>query len=86
MEDGALMTDIFSWPVRVGATGKKTFRTKKSQFGDGYSSVVTDGLNNSVSSWPVSFVGYKSTTQAIKSFLDGKSGAESFFWTPPLGV
>lgn len=77
---------VFTWDVRVGTAGSAEFRTKKSQFGDGYSQEFEDGLNSEVQSWPISMVGYESAIAPPLEFLRTHGGATSFQWTPPLGV
>lgn len=80
------MTDTFTWQGQIGAQGTTRLRVRSAQFGDGYSQAVPDGINSIVRSWPLSFSGRSAYVTPIREFLIAKRGAESFFWTPPLGV
>lgn len=79
------MTETFAWPVQHSDTGEVTYRVRTAQFGDGYSQVVGDGINNQTQSWPVSYTGTREAVLAIKAFLDRHGGYRSFRWVSPLG-
>jgi len=81
-----MTTPTFIWTPTGSPSGTVQFRVRKAQFGDGYSQEVADGINNKVSSWPLTFTGGKEEMQALVSFLDERAGWQSFYWTPPLGV
>lgn len=79
--------DTFIWhPSAGGASTDIKYRTLSAQFGDGYSQAAPDGLNNSVKSIQLSFIGKSSELLPIINFLDAHGGARSFYYTPPLGV
>lgn len=80
------MTLAFTWKHDAKPSGASTFRVLKAQFGDGYAQTAADGINNKSQSWPLSFTGRATAITPIKAFLDARGGAQSFFWTPPLGV
>jgi phage-related protein len=80
------MTDTFAWKTIGNPAGAVTLRVRQSQFGDGYSQEVGDGINPKVQSWPMQCVGSKSEIEEIVAFLDAHGGYTGFFWTPPLGV
>lgn len=77
------MTDTFDWPVKSSTSGSGQFRTKKAQFGDGYSQEVEDGLNTDVQSVTVMIEGTEAELRPIVDFARAHK-AESFFWTPPM--
>jgi phage-related protein len=78
------MADTFTWsPTVANYSGSTTQRVRKSQFGDGYTQRVADGLNSEVSSFNVQFIGDAATIQAILAFFTAHTGI-SFNWTPPL--
>ncbi|GAB7128033.1 phage tail protein [Silvimonas sp. JCM 19000] len=79
------MPETFTWSPLLNGQGTTTLRTQKAQFGDGYSQIAADGLNNITQSWPVSFTGGADKIQAIRDFLEQHAGSASFYWTPPLG-
>lgn len=81
------MTETFDFTVDVGTSGQTIFRVKTSQFGDGYSAVVKDGLNNRVGKWDVTISNvYANELAPVTAFLDARGGDESFYWTPPDGT
>lgn len=80
------MTDVFAWVPLVGPSGTTTMRTRKAQFGDGYSQAVQDGINNASDAWPLAFIGGAAKITPIRDFLRTHGGASSFYWTPPLGT
>ena len=81
-----MATDTFTWVPLVDPQGTTTYRTRKAQFGDGYSQEVKDGINNATDSWPLTFRDKGAVVAQIKAFLDAHAGSASFSWTPPLGV
>lgn len=74
----------FNWCARINASADVTFRTRKAQFGDGYTQVAGDGINNRGQQWSLEFVDDEATIKAIMAFLDNHAGIKSFFWNPPL--
>ncbi|WP_320535274.1 phage tail protein [Robbsia andropogonis] len=79
-----MTTQTFTWTPSLDASGDTNYSVLSAQFGDGYSQVIPDGINNAADSWPLTFVGSGDTIRAIKTFLDDTQGATSFYWTPPL--
>lgn len=77
------MAEVFTWQRKPGATGTVNFRVREAQFGDGYSQVVIDGLNNIRRSWPMEFEGSLEQMQPIIDFFERHAGAISFWWTAP---
>ena len=70
-------------PVALDTTVRRTTRTQRIQFGDGYSQILTDGLNNQLERWscktgPL----FEDEAYGIESYLLRKRG-EAFAWTPP---
>lgn len=80
-----MTTPTFTWPILNEATGTETARVRKAQFGDGYSQVVQDGINNVSSSWPITVIGIATDVLAARDFLRARAGT-SFNWTPPRDV
>lgn len=80
------MTTTFpAFNPQTESPGQEKFRVRTAQFGDGYAQSVADGLNNKVQTWPVTFMVGDTDAATIMAFLDGLSGYQSFYWTPPLG-
>lgn len=78
--------DEFDFCPQVGATGEVRHRKLVTQFGDGYSQAVGDGINRKMQDWPLSFTGKEADIIAVRDFLDARGETQSFTWTPPLGV
>jgi phage-related protein len=76
----------FTYDPVTDPIGTTTYRTLKAQFGDGYSQVAADGINNVYDTWTLSFAGAYADVSPVKSFLDTLQGYLPFYWTPPLGV
>jgi phage-related protein len=79
------MTDTFNWKHLPGAQAKIAMRTRKVQFGDGYSQTLRDGINNVTETWPLTFEGNWTEIQPIYDFLKSHGGDTSFYWTSPVG-
>ena len=75
----------FTWQIQNEPTGTETARVRKAQFGDGYSQVVQDGINNVTASWPITVGGISTDVLAARDFLRSQAG-KSFNWTPPRGI
>lgn len=80
------MTDTLVITPQTGSSGSTAYRVLETQFGDGYSQALGDGINTKTDTWNVKVWGIEAYVQPIKDFLDDHKGATSFFWTPPLGV
>lgn len=78
--------ETFTWEPDDEAGGESTLRTRKSQFGDGYAQVSTDGLNSETDSWSLSFGGLAEEIGPPLAFIRRHRGARSFLWTNPEGV
>lgn len=63
---------------------ERTPRNLRAPFGDGYSQIIGDGVNNYSEIWSLSFTNRpKSDIATIKSFLDNNNGQASFDWQAP---
>lgn len=79
-------TFIWTHLRKPGASGKINFRVRKTQFGDGYSQRVPDGLNHRLETWPLTFEGGLELIGPIKEFIEDHEGYKAFDWTTPSGV
>jgi len=70
-------------PVALETSARRGVRAQRVQFGDGYSQILTDGLNSQHESWQCS-TGPLALEDAygIESYLYRKKG-QAFSWTPP---
>jgi len=78
--------ETFTWTPDDEASGDSTLRTRKSQFGDGYAQVSSDGLNGETDTWSLSFGGLADEIAPAVAFIRRHRGAKSFLWTNPEGV
>ncbi|MBC3811328.1 phage tail protein [Undibacterium aquatile] len=79
--------DTFIWPPSAGGANTDIkYRTLSAQFGDGYSQVAPDGINNTDISVQLSWIGKTAEVLPIVNFLNEKGGVQAFYYTPPLGV
>lgn len=81
------MTDTFdpTWVPLVGPSGEGTLRSRVAQFGDGYVQETADGINTTLETWPLVWLGVGADIAPIRDFLKAHVG-QRFYWTPPLGV
>lgn len=82
----AILTFDAKWCPRINASADVKFRTRKAEFGDGYTQVAGDGINSIKQEWALEFVGDETYIKEIKTFLENHAGIKSFYWTPPLGT
>jgi len=78
--------ETFTWAPDDEASGDSKLRNRKSQFGDNYAQVSSDGLNSESDSWALSFGGVAGEIAPILAFIRRHQGAKSFLWTNPEGV
>lgn len=76
----------FSYEADNGAQLTAEPRVLASQFGDGYSQRVGDGINIRPRSWALTFNARTAAEMSpIVAFLEARNGIEAFDWTPPKG-
>ncbi|WP_045860302.1 phage tail protein [Teredinibacter purpureus] len=68
---------------RRGVNPSIEFRTRRVQFGDGYSQRTQDGLNARRTVWPLTFALPHADIASVVAFLDEHAGVEPFLWGPP---
>ncbi|WP_417511445.1 phage tail protein [Methylophaga sp.] len=78
------MTTFTFKPV-MPATLTKEPRVRETNFGDGYSQRVADGINTNKRVWSLNFAGTQAEIEAIDDFLTSAGGVTSFDWLPPRG-
>jgi phage-related protein len=75
--------NLNNMPVALDTTVKRTNRIQRVQFGDGYSQVLTDGLNAQLETWTCSTGPlYEDEAYGIESYLLRQRG-QAIEWTPP---
>lgn len=70
-------------PIALETSAQRGSRSQRAQFGDGYSQVLTDGLNAQNESWSCSTGPLAlADAYAIESYLHKQKG-QAFEWLPP---
>ena len=70
-------------PVALDTTVRRTTRSQRAQFGDGYFQVLTDGLNNQLERWTCNTGPlFEDEAYGIESYLLRQRG-KAFSWLPP---
>lgn len=70
--------------ISQASTGATEFRIIEMKYGNGYGQRAADGLNNSVSSWEVSWENILASEQTtIITAFETARGVDYFTWTPP---
>lgn len=78
--------ETFAWRIQAGSQSatKSTDNIRKIQFGDGYSQVSGNGINEESLSYEFSFSGNPQTAMDIYKFLR-RHKTKSFSFQPPFG-
>ena len=71
----------FPYCINAGASKSTDIKTKNVQFGDGYESVFSVGINNTSASWSCSKTDTKQVIDAIESFLVNHKNVDPFYMT-----
>jgi phage-related protein len=79
------MSEIANTYLFMSAQRTTKTRVLKSNFGDGYSQRVADGINITPDSWTVEFRSTSTNIGTIVTVLESKGGHTNFTWTPPGG-
>jgi len=80
------MSRMMPLPDRISQSSSSQilYRTKKVQFGDGYSQRSPDGINSNVDTWQVNWEYLNSVERdTILEVLNDVEGADYIYWTPP---
>ena len=76
----------FSYTPSFPASEESTPIVKTTVFGEGYQQRIQFGLNRDPKNWRLIFANRDNTERDnILTFLEARSGTESFDWTPPRG-
>ena len=76
----------FSYTPSFPATEQSAPIAKTTVFGEGYQQRIQFGLNRDPKNWSLIFANRDDTERDnIITFLEARSGTESFDWTPPRG-
>lgn len=75
--------EIFTWRGQVSTSGSGEFAMFKSEFGDGYSQDIPNGLQNEKQKWSVEVKGSKEYVEAALAFIRARKG-QTFQWRAPL--
>jgi phage-related protein len=70
-------------PLYGSSAKKVTPRVLKNDFGDGYTQVVADGINNLEEEWSLTFHLRIADADTLESFCETQGGHTPIDWTPP---
>lgn len=78
------MVDTFIW--RTMGTPKCTDSTNvnEAKFGDGYTQLSSNGINNNSETWELTYIGEKEEIVKVRTFLNSHI-IHSFKWINPYG-
>lgn len=78
------MIDVFKWKIMGTPTGSDSLNVNEAGFGDGYTQLSTNGINNTSESWDLSYTGQTEEIGAVRNFLKSHI-IKSFKWKNPYG-
>jgi phage-related protein len=69
--------------ISLESTKKTTFRQVAAQFGDGYTQVAPNGLNNRIDTWDIVWGGLSSSEKTtVETAINSIGTWGTFLWTP----
>lgn len=71
----------FPYCVNAGASKTREIKTKNIQFGDGYESIFSVGINNTSVAWSCSKTATKSVIDEIEAFIVSHKNIDPFYMT-----
>lgn len=77
--------EVFPFKENVGVSATIEYRTRASQFGDGYEQLGGDGINSEQEKSTHEFVMRKPEAKLMQAFLARHAGYKAFEYTTPLG-
>lgn len=82
--------EAFDYPVDNATSISVSHRTKRTDFGDGYTQEAGDGINTRAESWRISASGHWETdsgmpVKQMAEFIDRHGGYKAFQWETPMG-
>ena len=77
------MATFPDYKPRVGASKNSAPKVRSTRFGDGYEQRVQFGLNQDPKEWTLEWNVTEEVSDEIETFLEARTGTESFDWTPP---
>lgn len=75
--------EVFSWFPDVASQMTVEPRVEVTEFGDGYSSRVPKGMNNTPDTWTLKFTTTRAQGLLILAFFERHYGSNTFEWTNP---
>lgn len=78
------MTDVFKWKTMGTPIGTDSLNVNEASFGDGYTQLSTNGINNASEAWELTYTGQIEQIGDVRNFLRSHV-INSFKWKNPYG-
>lgn len=78
------MTDKFKWLTMGTPKCTDSTNVNEAKFGDGYTQLSSNGINNNSETWELTYIGEKEEIVKVRAFLNSHI-INSFKWTNPYG-
>lgn len=78
------MIDVFKWKTMGTPKSTDTSNINEVSFGDGYTQLSINGINNTSETWDLTYTGRNDEAMAVKAFLNSHI-IKSFRWVNPYG-
>ena len=79
------MAETFPNTIKPTTSSNRTNspRTKSIAFGNGYMQITSDGINNNLEKWSLTFILEDADKQIVEDFFTTAGGINYFNWTSP---
>lgn len=78
------MVDKFIWRTMGTPKCTDSSNINEAKFGDGYTQLSSNGINNNSETWELTYIGEKEEIAKVRAFLNYHI-INSFKWTNPYG-
>lgn len=78
------MVDKFKWRTMGTPKCTDSSNINEAKFGDGYTQLSSNGINNNSETWELTYIGEKKEIAKVRAFLNSHI-INSFKWTNPYG-
>ena len=78
------MVDKFIWRTMGNPKCTDSTNVNEAKFGDGYTQLSSNGINNNSETWELTYIGEKEEIAKVRAFLNSHI-INSFKWTNPYG-
>ena len=78
------MVDKFIWRTMGNPKCTESSNINEARFGDGYTQLSSNGINNNSETWELTYIGEKEEIVKVRTFLNSHI-IHSFKWINPYG-